>query len=205
MHLRLLFCLRHRSGCRRRSNRSSGSSVDSLAVLRRNFCLGFPGRNISGLCQRGDEVISCALEAAYFRINLSDYFYPCRHAESFYRPPSSYADALPCGNSPGTLLFAPDRGHGLNPCRPQRRQKRSRAGNHDQRPHRPGQNPGITRRGSIQKAGQGPGCEKCGAQTRSAPRAAIWAFSQKTIAITLVRRAPSAIRIPISLVRLDVV
>ena len=34
-----------------------------------------------------------------------------------------------------------------------------------------------------------------------APRAAIWAFSRKTIAITLVRRAPSAIRIPISLVR----
>ena len=66
-----------------------------------------------------------------------------------------------------TLLFAPDRGHWLNPCRPQRRQKRSRAGNHDQGSHRPGQNPGITWRRSIKKACQSPRCEKCGHQTCS--------------------------------------
>jgi hypothetical protein len=106
MHLWFLLWRRQRSRCRQRK-RCSRSGRRLLASPGRNLCPGFLCRNIFRLCQRGDKVVSCTFKAAYFRINLSDYFNPCRHAKPFYRPLSSYAEALPCGNSQDTLLFSP--------------------------------------------------------------------------------------------------
>jgi hypothetical protein len=51
-----------------------------------------------GAGEGGREKVPRPLQAVNFNINLSDYFGPCGHAESFYRCLDSSADSLPCGN-----------------------------------------------------------------------------------------------------------
>jgi hypothetical protein len=114
LYLWLLFRLRRRRSYHHRALQFSSSSRRSRFgrqlvlrrrdcgpdphLTRRSYCLSSLLRFVRSACQRCHEKISCAFEAGYFIIKLSDYFSPCGHAQSFYSAPHSSADSLPCGN-----------------------------------------------------------------------------------------------------------